>query len=516
LIMRLLMFRLLSLLLVLLFAGEALSAEEIRAIWVARWDYAKGTDPEFQKERIREIFERASRSGFNVVFFQVRGRADAFYRSSYEPWAMELSGRLGGDPGWDPLRFAAAEARRRGVELHAWVNVCTVWSGRRPPPLDTVPLHMWWAHPEWVLGGSASPGSVGYSFVNPAIPEVRGYLSSVISEIAERYDIDGVHLDYVRYPGPGFPCDRLSDRLYRDAAEAEPGLSRAEWQRRQVTELVRVISEAVRRVKPGLRISAAVLGRYSGFPGSWNGYNSVFQDARTWLREGLIDFIVPMIYNPGSLRSFGDILSDWIRESPGLPVCAGIDVKSCFSFDDLSSRIREARSLGASGVALFGYGSMEERGWWERLSSGEFAQRVAAPPMSGGKAPVGPGFVTVRKITADKVLVIWLPPEEHPSRYNIYRSESYPVDPHSPGTSVHTVSGRINLWVDRINPWSNYYYAVSSVDGIGVESPLCQQHPPVGSRLTEAGLRGLRIFPLEEEGVRISSPTADIGGTCDP
>ncbi len=518
------MLRFLMFFLTFLFATEAFPAEEIRAIWVARWDYTKGSSAWSQKKRIREIFERAAESGFNAVFFQVRGRADAFYKSSYEPWAMEISGDLGGDPGWDPLQFAIGEAKNRGVEIHAWINVCTIWSGTIPPPSDTIPLHIWWAYPEWILGENGlSRGSVGYSFINPSIPEVRRYITSVVSEIAERYHIDGIHLDYIRYPGPGYPYDSLSNRFYRDATEAEPGLSRDEWRRRQVTELVRSISRAVWKVKPGIKISAAVLGRYSGFPGSWNGYNSVYQDGKAWLEEGLIDFVVPMIYNPRNVFSLGDMISDWVHGSHQRPVCAGIDIESCNGFHELSSRISMARTSGASGIALFGYDSMEMRNWWDKLAFGNFLQYAAVPRMHERVEPAfeGPKIVAVRKIASDKTLVIWIPPDtdrgigSH-SRYNIYRSTSYPVDPGSSGTLLHTTSGRINFWIDSFNSWSDYYYAVSALNDNDIEGPLFQQQPPVGKRSMEAGIGNLRVFPLEEEGIRIEETPLDAGVIYEP
>ncbi|MCK5526068.1 MAG: family 10 glycosylhydrolase, partial [Candidatus Latescibacteria bacterium] len=113
------------------FLGEALGAvKEIRAVWVTRWEYASDDlNAQAQQERVREIFRRARDAHLNTVFFQVRGQADAFYRSRYEPWAAALSGQLGEDPGWDPLALAIEQGRLNGVEVHAWVNVFTCWNG---------------------------------------------------------------------------------------------------------------------------------------------------------------------------------------------------------------------------------------------------------------------------------------------------------------------------------------------------------------------------------------------------
>ena len=119
--------------------GDCAAAEkEIRAIWVTRWDYKTAAD-------IRVIFSNCRSVGLNRVYFQVRGRSDAFYKSSLEPWAEELGGK---DPGFDPLEVAVVEARKSSLELHAWVNVLAGWKGRKPPGNKT---HLFHTHPDWFL-----------------------------------------------------------------------------------------------------------------------------------------------------------------------------------------------------------------------------------------------------------------------------------------------------------------------------------------------------------------------------
>ena len=110
---------------------NASSPQELRALWVTRWDFRTAED-------IRIIAERAADANFNALFFQVRGNADALYRSQIEPWSALLSGgTLGEDPGWDPLELAINEAHARGLELHAWVNVYPAWLGETAPPSVT-------------------------------------------------------------------------------------------------------------------------------------------------------------------------------------------------------------------------------------------------------------------------------------------------------------------------------------------------------------------------------------------
>jgi uncharacterized lipoprotein YddW (UPF0748 family) len=174
---------------------------EARGVWFSRFEYA-GRDPEKARHRITEVLEKARRARLNMVFFQVRGHGDAYYRSSLEPWAEPLSGRLGRDPGWDPLVYAVDEAHRLGLELHAWVNTFTAWRGKRPPP-ETVPPSPYLAHPEWLVcdrEGRPMPLTEGYVYFSPGVPEARRHIIEVAREIVANYDVDGIHFDYLRYP----------------------------------------------------------------------------------------------------------------------------------------------------------------------------------------------------------------------------------------------------------------------------------------------------------------------------
>ena len=111
--------------------------KEARGIWVTRWEWARNNirnNPAAQKERIIEIFEKVKQARFNFILFQIRGNGDAFYKSNYEPWSELLTGKLGKNPGWDPLEFAIEQAQLRGLELHAWINTFPAWSGASPPP----------------------------------------------------------------------------------------------------------------------------------------------------------------------------------------------------------------------------------------------------------------------------------------------------------------------------------------------------------------------------------------------
>ena len=172
------------LLLILLVAGSATAQparRELRGVWLTTllgldWPAASMRgNTAAQQQTLRDILDDLQRRRFNTVFFQVRSRGNALYRSALEPWASELTGTLGRDPGWDPLAFVIVEAHARGMSVHAWFNVCRVWS-KGEPPLST-PRHVVRAHPEWVqrFGDDL--------WIDPGIPEAREYTIRVMEDL---------------------------------------------------------------------------------------------------------------------------------------------------------------------------------------------------------------------------------------------------------------------------------------------------------------------------------------------
>ncbi len=269
------------------------------------------------------IIERCSQAGFNTVLFQVRGNATAFYRSRYEPWGEEYSG---GDPGFDPLEAAVYEAHARGMAIHAWVNVMPGWRGQQPP-VDRRQLYN--AHRDWFLrdqSGRLQPLGDFYVSVNPCLPEVRRYLVNVFQEIVSRYQVDGLHLDYIRFPldkaprGSDYPCDARTLELYRQATGKRPQDSRSQWtlwRQRQVTQLVREIRRMCQHDRPGLRLTAACL------PDVNEARSHYFQDGPTWLTDGLVDAVFVMNYTADT-GTFRRRQEAWMRTAPSRWVIPGI------------------------------------------------------------------------------------------------------------------------------------------------------------------------------------------------
>lgn len=346
--------------------GDSLT--ETRALWVSRFEYAS-------REDLVRIMAQAGEAGFNLVYLQVRGRADAFYRSAHEPWAHNLTGVLGRDPGWDPLEVGVEEAGKWGMELHAWINAFTGWAGTTPPPVSE-PLHAFLEHPDWVMvaqDGTPMPYQSGTRWLTPGHPGVRARMAAVAADIARKYEVGGIHLDFARYPDPGYSWDVPSLAAYDSARALEPGLGFDEMRRRFVTLAVAETRDSLKAVDPWAHLSAAVWGIYRndrGWSGVSTGYGSVLQDAREWDRLGIVDALAPMVYWPMT-PDYGDrldfaYLADEHASAVTSPVFVGMYVPG-MDGTSLVRHVERARMAGAEGMAVFSYSSLESGGLWGPL-----------------------------------------------------------------------------------------------------------------------------------------------------
>jgi len=357
--------------------------KELRGVWVTRWRYKSEAD-------VRRIIQTAAQAGVNAVFFQVRGRADAFYHSNLEPWASELTGTLGEDPGWDPLAVALEEAKTQGMELHAWINTVPAWSGGSPPP-ETTPRHVLLDHPEWLMvdvnGRRQKVGDSGYLCLSPGIPAARDYLLAVMDDLISHYAVDGLHLDYIRYYGATFSHDPVSEQNFLLASGSDPSLSFADWQREQLTELVRGAYGLVRS-HPGVKLTTAVWHNNDLAVAGSSGRRDYYQDSHAWIAEGIVDALVPMDYlRIDSNPSFAVLADDHLAHAAGRHIYLGIHALGRASDPDATGaealrNIDYARAQGAQGVVVFSFGLLEDNGLLGGLSAGPFASPAETPPIT--------------------------------------------------------------------------------------------------------------------------------------
>jgi uncharacterized lipoprotein YddW (UPF0748 family) len=357
------------------------AAVETRAVWITRFDYADA-------DGLVRLIDRIAEARFNTVYFQARVNADALYRPGLEPWAPRFTGRVGADPGWDPLATALAAAQRHGLELHAWLNAFPGWSGAAPTG-TTQPEHARTAHPGWYMADPAGrllPDPAA-PWLSPAQPAARTRLAAVAADVARRYAVAGIHLDFIRYPARE-PADSISIRAHAEARAREPGLGLDEFRRRAVTAAVRETRDSLRAARPDAVLSAAVWGIHRAPPG-WTGvstgYEDRLQDARAWAAQGLIDALVPMVYWPmrptyGERLDYAYLVDEHVREISGSRVYIGITLETVAEAAALQRHIERAREAGADGVVLLSARLLAEGDLWGPLARGAF--RVPARPAS--------------------------------------------------------------------------------------------------------------------------------------
>lgn len=340
--------------------GEGDGEGRVVALWVTRWDYRSRAD-------VEEAIARAADLGATDVLWQVRGQADAFYRSELEPWGRELFRDLppsSTDPGYDPLEHAVREAHSRGLKLHAWVNVMPLWKGTEPPADKR---HLLRTRPEWRLydrAGAAQPLNDHYVIVNPVLTEVHDHIVAVFRDIVSRYRVDGLHMDYVRFvsdtmkDAAAYPADERSLAMFR-ARTGRAGVESAEdraafraFVRERITELVERIGSEAARSRPGVEFSAAVWRRPE------LARDQYLQDAAAWAERGVVDRLYPMIYSKDDAR-YADDLKAWLSAAAPSRVYPGI-ANYMHAPGQTSRQIEEAIQRGCAGVGIFAYASLFE------------------------------------------------------------------------------------------------------------------------------------------------------------
>jgi uncharacterized lipoprotein YddW (UPF0748 family) len=364
--------------------AEALAAGQTRALWVTRATLAS-------PDSIKQMVAAAEAGGFNTVLVQVRGRGDAYFRSSVEPRAPELAAR----PDFDPLATVIEQAHAAGIKVHAWVAVNLVSSSVSLPASRD---HVIYRAPEWLMVprelaaemkkiSLRSPAYVGRLarwtranatvaeglYTSPLHPAAQDHTAAAIAEIAARYDVDGIHLDYVRFPREDFDYSPpameqfkasvlpdLDENARRDAAARElldpaafPNLYPERWsdfRRERLTSLVIKIRTAVKAARPGTVLSAAVVAD------AQQAFGSRLQDWRGWIDRSLLDVIAPMAYTTEP-----DVFEKQIAAARAYagsrPVWAGIGAYQLTPSQTLQ-HIAAARKLGAAGIVLFSYESL--------------------------------------------------------------------------------------------------------------------------------------------------------------
>ncbi|HXT32208.1 MAG TPA: family 10 glycosylhydrolase, partial [Vicinamibacterales bacterium] len=283
-----------------------------------------------------------------------------------------------------------------GIRVHAWISLNLVSSAAELP---ASPDHLVYRHPDWIMVprpiaqelsrlDPANPGYVGKIarwsrgeddrieglYTSPVVPDAAAHTERVVADLARRYDLDGIHLDYARYPNQQFDYSRFAIAEFRASMQPRlaPAVRRAldeaeqadlfaypdrfpsdwrEFRRARLTALVARIRLAVRAARPEALVTSAV------FPDAQEAFDERLQDWRGWLSGRLVDAVAPMAYTQESSRFVEQIAAARDVAGDGRAIWAGIGAYRLTPAQTIAN-ILAARRLGAGGFVLFSYDSL--------------------------------------------------------------------------------------------------------------------------------------------------------------
>ena len=449
---------------------------EYRAVWLTTikgldWPHeeVRGDYPQ-QREDLCRMLDSLQAIHINTILLQTRVRGDVIYPSAIEPFAPVFTGRHGAGPDYDPLAFAIEECHKRGMQLHAW--------------LVTIPL----GDAAYVKGHgkNALPRKKptqctkfkGAWYMEPSHPATIRHLEALVEEMVTRYDLDGIHFDYIRYPEY---CDSYPDWAYYN--KDRRGMSRAGWRRDNITRLMTALYSKVKSLKPWVCVSAATLGkhddvtRYSSY--GWNAYHTVHQEAQEWMRRGIVDAVFPMIYYTDN--HFYPFVCDWGEHTYGRHVVAGIGTYQLHEEEkdwDLEEVVRQLHIVRShphvAGAAQFRslFVTDNVKGVYDLLKA-QYPYPALVPPMPWleGTPPATPQGLQGEQ--GKYTLTLTWHPEEAVT-YNIYSSTTYPVDTTDPKNLCRAYSRDTAYTVAMPSLSQPRHYAVTAIDRYGNESQAAQ------------------------------------------
>lgn len=341
-------------------------SEGIKAFWVIR-------DAITERVQVSRIIDTALQHNYNNIFIQVRGRGDAYYESEIVPKAFQIS-----DKNFDPLKELIFAAHKEGIKVHAWMNVYLIWTGENKPDNRE---HLLLSKPKW--SARSKGGLIDFrktrnqfrrqvtegAYLAPANPEVRQYLLSVFEELLTNYEVDGLHLDYVRYSGSNYGYNKTASELFFKEYGIEPetlsirntelvqwlGKKAVEDYRKNwddfrlqsVTDLVSETKELIGKIRPGVALSAAVKAD------PIVAKTKYYQDWTEWVNAGIIDFAVPMNYS-ASLDDYVNNLEMILKTVKPEKLIMGIGTFNQNQFG-VESKIYKARAFGITDFIFFSF-----------------------------------------------------------------------------------------------------------------------------------------------------------------
>lgn len=449
------------------FCSQLQPKHEVRAVWLTTiggidWPHSYAQSARsiaMQQEELTHTLDQLQTVGINTVLLQTRIRGTMIYPSRYEPWDGCLSGFPGTSPGYDALKFAIDECHKRGMELHAWIVTMPVgrWDGLGCKQLR-----------------KRMPGNIikikHEGYMNPESQLTASYLADICAEVTANYDVDGIHLDYIRYP------------------EELPKLKTLprEKGRENITRIVRSIARRVKSLKPWVKMSCSPIGKYDDtsryWSHGWNANHTVCQDAEAWLSEGLMDELFPMMYFRDN--NFFPFALDWKERSHGRIIVPGLGIyfmspkERDWPLSDISRELHFLRSEGL-GHAYFRskFFTDDTKGIYQYAKNEFCLYPSLVPPMSwlGRQQPPRPYNLSMEPNgNSGTSILSWQHVESDTTMiyFNIYSSKECPVDVGDARNIVAVRRQGRQLIVPNV---PGIHYAVTATDRYGYESGPLQE-----------------------------------------
>ncbi|WP_455081309.1 glycoside hydrolase family 10 protein [Prevotella melaninogenica] len=467
---------------------------ETRAVWLTTlasldWpkNYARSEESiKLQKQELIDILDKYQKANINTVLLQARVRAATIYPSDIEPWDQCITGVEGRAPGYgyDPLSFAVEECHKRGMEIHAWIATIPV-GAKNSLGCRTL----------MKKGFRIRNFSMG-SYLDPADPSVAPYLASICGEIVRKYDVDGINLDYIRYPD-GWP--RPS---YRDGDTPDQ-------RRSNITAIVRAIHDEVKAIKPWVKMSCSPIGKHADLSRysskNFNAHDRVSQEAQEWMRLGLMDQLYPMQYFRGD--NYYPFVADWVENAYKREIVTGLGTyfldprEGNWTLGDLTRQMYVSRDLGVGHAHFRSYFlTANKQGVYDFEK--QFNATLSLPHKMQGVAstaamPYAVNSSLVERREDKSVILRWKAVTPY---YNIYASYTYPVDTEDARNLLFTRYTGQTLQLKNVNP--NLYFAVRGMDRYGLETPALQE------KMKSTSLSKSPVSLLANDGNTLTLPAA--------
>ena len=468
----------------LLMTALAITAQpkrEFRGAWIQCVNgQFKGIGTKTMQETLTYQLDELQKDGCNVIIFQVRPECDALYQSALEPWSYYLTGQQGlaPQPYWDPLAWMVEQCHKRGMELHAWINP---YRAKTKVAHANAVNHVVSQHPERCFEYD------GLTLLNPALKENRDYICQVVTDILERYDVDGLHIDDYFYPYPTPGINIPDDAYFR--ANPQGFTDKDDWRRNNVNLFIEQLWATIRTVKPWVKFGVSPFGIYRNEKSDPNGsktnglqnYDQLYADVLLWVKNGWVDYCVPQIYWEigNKAADYDELIHWWDKYCTKTTLVIGEDVERTVKFNQMARKMAlHAELPNVKGTVLWYAKAVVDNvgNYGTRLRELYWRNPALQPAMKhiDNKAPKKPRKVQAVDIEGQKVL-FWTAPKgegwkDAAANYVVYRFNQGDKVTVDDASKIVAITSDTHYEMPRETPGTKCTYAVTALDRMQNES----------------------------------------------